>query len=225
MPQHPDTGLTRSWLDDRLGHFDAANEALVSQTRSLLERVVANDAQHARLVNTLSMLEHMGSHKIMATQRSAEIDQPTLRHLAEEAHHAFFMKRQAEKIAGRPLEYGAQDLLAPTTARFYFQRLEAEMKRALAQRSSERAIYLYMSMVIEFRALWFYGLYQRTLQRAHHAFSLKRVIGEERNHLAEMAARLNAAGELSDARTSEFLERERALFTRLLAGLQTSIAA
>ena len=82
-----------------------------------------------------------------------------------------------------------------------------------------------MSMVVEFRALWFYGLYQQALRRAQHALSLKRVIGEERNHLTEMAERLEAAGELSDARTDAFVERERVLFARLLAGLQANVAA
>lgn len=224
MPQSDET-LQRSWLDDRLARFAAANDDLVLQTRSLLARVVADDARHARLVNTLSLLEHMGSHKIMATQHSAEIDQATLRHIAEEAQHAFFMKRQAEKIAGRPLEYGAQDLLAPATARYYFQRLEAAMRRTLTRQRSERAVYLYMSMIVEFRALWFYGLYQQALRRAQHALSLKRVIGEERNHLAEMAERLEAAGELSDARTDAFVGHERVLFARLLAGLQANVAA
>jgi len=225
MPQPDEPLPQRSWLDDRLARFAAANDDLVLQTRSLLARVVADDAQHGRLVNTLSMLEHMGSRKIMATQHSANVDQATLRHIAEEAHHAFFMKRQAEKIAGRPLEYAAQDLLAPATARYYFQRLEAAMKRLLARQRSERAVYLYMSLIVEFRALWFYGLYQQALTRARHAMSLKRVIGEERNHLTEMAERLEAAGELSDARTDAFVERERTLFARLLTNLQASVTA
>ena len=80
-------------------------------------------------------------------------------------------------------------------------------------------MYLYMSMVVEFRALWFYGLYQQTLQRAKHALSLKRVLGEEQNHLHDMAARLEAAGELSDARVSNFVARERKLYSRLLTAL------
>src|SRR5690606_27225736 len=147
MPQHNPTA-PRSWLDDRLARFAVVNDDLVLATRALLARIVADDAQHARLVNTLSMLEHMGSHKIMATQHSAEIDQATLRHLAEEAHHAFFMKRQAEKMAGKPLEDAAQDLLAPATARNYFQRLEGAMKRILARQRSEQAVYLYMSLIV-----------------------------------------------------------------------------
>jgi hypothetical protein len=224
MLHKDDTELSRSWLDGALARFAADNDGLVRETRSLLGQIVPDAPRHARLVNTLSMLEHIGSHKIMATQHAADIDQPTLKHVAEEAHHAYFMKRQAEKTGGRPMEYVPADLLAPAAARMYFQRLESALLRVLAPQSGARAVYLYMSMIVEFRALLFYGLYQQTLQRAHHALSLKRVIGEEQNHLGEIANRLELAGELSDTRTTEFLRCERALYTRLLASLQRAVA-
>ena len=73
------------------------------------------------------------------TQHSAAIDQATLKHVAEEAHHAYFMKRQAEKTAERALEYVADDLLAPASARMYFQRLESATVRALRRASAARA--------------------------------------------------------------------------------------
>jgi hypothetical protein len=219
MLRRDDRELSQSWLDGALARFAADNDGLVLQTRAVLGRIVSEVALHARLLNTLSMLEHLGSHKIMATQHAPDIDQPTLKHVAEEAGHAYFMKRQAEKTADRPLEYVAADLLAPAAARMYFQRLEAALARLLGRQGSARAVYLYMSMVVEFRALWFYGLYQQTLQRARHALSLKRVLGEEQSHLHDMATRLEAAGELSDARVSDFVARERALYSRLLTAL------
>jgi hypothetical protein len=211
------------WLEGALTRFSADNDELVAPTRALLGRTIAEPARHATLLNTLSMLEHMGSHKIMSTQHAAGIDQATLRHVAEEAHHAYFMKRQAEKTAARPLEYAPRDLLAPAAARMYFQRLEAVSIRALAG-ASARAVYLHMSMIVEFRALWFYGLYQQALQRAQHALSLKRVLGEEQNHLSEMAARLDSDGERSDARVLELLGEEKRLYARLLAAMQRAVA-
>jgi hypothetical protein len=224
MLRRDDSELSQSWLDGALARFAAENDDLVRETRSLLAQLVPDAPQHARLVNTLSMLEHIGSHKIMSTQHAADIDQPTLKHVAEEAHHAYFMKRQAEKTAERAMEYVPADLLAPAAARMYFQRLESAMVRTLARQRSSRAVYLYMSMIVEFRALWFYGLYQQTLQRARHALSLKRVIGEEQNHLGDIANRLELAGELSDARTAEFLGVEKVLYLRLLGALQRAVA-
>jgi len=212
------------WLDGALARFAADNDELVERTQSVLEAIVGEPERHARMLNTLSLLEHMGSHKILLTQHSAAIDQATLKHVAEEAQHAYFMKRQAEKTAERPLEYTADDLFAPASARMYFQRLEGATVRTLGPTRSARAAYLYMSMIVEFRALWFYGLYQHALQRARHALSLKRVLGEEQAHLADMAERLDAGNELDDARAAQVLAAERQLYSRLLGALERAVA-
>jgi hypothetical protein len=134
------------------------------------------------------------------------------------------MKRQAEKTAGRHLEYVADALLAPAAARMYFQRLEGATLRTLGERRSARAVYLYMSMIVEFRALWFYALYQQALSRARHTLSLKRVLGEEQAHLADMAERLAIGGELDDARADAILRTEGRLFGRLLTALERNAA-
>ena len=224
MLQTADNVPPRSWLDGALARFDVDNDELVVRTRALLDRVIAAPARHARMINTLSLLEHMGSHKILLTQHSAQIDQATLKHVAEEAHHAYFMKRQAEKTADRPLAYVADDLLAPASARMYFQRLESAMVRTLGTERSTRAAYLYMSLIVEFRALWFYGLYQAALNRARHALSLKRVLGEEQAHLGDMAERLEAGGELGAAHLDHFLAAERTLYKRLLGALERAVS-
>jgi hypothetical protein len=215
--------MEKSWLDNALARFAADNADFVGRTHTLLDSLIAEPRRHARMINTLSLLEHMGSHKIMATQHSASIDQATLKHVAEEAGHAYFMKRQAEKTAERALEYVAGDLLAPAAARMYFQRLESAMVRTLGiEHGGGRAVYLYMSTIVEFRALWFYELYQAALQRARHALSLKRVLGEERAHLIDMAERL---GDDAGAHAAEFLAVEKLLFARLLRGLERDVAS
>jgi hypothetical protein len=224
MLENVERAPASSWLDGALARFATDNADLAPRTRGLLDAIVAVPQRHARMLNTLSLLEHMGSHKIMATQHSAAIDQPTLKHVAEEAHHAFFMKRQAEKTAERALEYVAADLLAPSSARMYFQRLESATVRALGEKRSARAAYLYMSMIVEFRALWFYGLYEQALKRARHALSLKRVLGEEQAHLGDMAERLEAGRELDDERAAEVLSAERKLYSRLLGALEKAAA-
>jgi hypothetical protein len=82
-----------------------------------------------------------------------------------------------------------------------------------------------MSLIVEFRALWFYRLYQQALTRFRSALSLKRVLGEEQNHLGEVAQRLETGGERSDARVERFLELETVLYVRLLGALQRSLGA
>jgi hypothetical protein len=222
MLQNAEPPAQRSWLAELLAAFDRDNDELAARTRTALDAIVGVPPRHARMLNTLSLLEHMGSHKIMATQHAAGIDQATLKHVAEEAHHAYFMKRQAEKTAERPLEYVADDLLAPAAARMYFQRLESAIARAVGAGYGTRAVYLYMSMIVEFRALWFYGLYQLALERARHGLSLRRVLGEERAHLDDIAVRLEVIGARVRAQTPEFLAAERRLFVRLLSAIENA---
>jgi hypothetical protein len=81
-----------------------------------------------------------------------------------------------------------------------------------------------MSMIVEFRALWFYGLYEQALKRVRHAMSLKRVLGEEQAHLGDMTDRLQAEADLDDARTAAVLAAERKLYSRLLGALERAAA-
>ena len=101
MPDAAHPRLAGSLADRAQGRFDACNAGLTQRTRALLDRIAGDAALQPRLLNTLSMLEHMGSHRIMATQHGAGIGQATLRHLAEECQHAFFMKRSAERYTIR----------------------------------------------------------------------------------------------------------------------------
>lgn len=224
MPDASHARLQGSIVGRAQDQFDAVNSGLVRKTRALLDRIAGDTDLRPRLLNTLALLEHMGSHRIMATQHGALVGQATLRHLAEECQHAFFMKRQAEKAAGRALEFTAGDLLAPSAARGYFRRLEASLFRLLDLEGSGSGCYLYMSLIVEFRAVWFYSLLQQSLTRAGQSLSLKRLLGEEQNHLTDMAGRLDHSGEWSIARVEGFVRLEHALYERLLGSLQLSSA-
>jgi len=213
----------QSWLAETVAEFEVNNAELRAASERLLDHVLVDRALHARFLNTLSLLEHMGSHKIMATQHSTAIDEFTLRHVAEEAHHAFFMKRQAEKVGERACDYSDAYLLAPATARMYFQRLEAGLVRRLATVPNRRAAYLYMSMIVEFRALWFYQMYQECLRRYDIDVSLKRILGEEQNHLEEMARRLAEQGSLDSDAVRDALQLEQRLYKRMISAMATTI--
>jgi hypothetical protein len=204
-------------IETLVAEFDCNNAHLVPGTRAMLAGFIANRPVHARFMNTLSMLEHMGSQKIMATQHGLGIDQPTLKHLAEETRHAFFFKRHANREAGGTLEYSTADMIAPLAARRYFQRLEAEMVRAFPANIHPRATYLTMSMVVEFRAVWGYRLYQAALVNARSMVSLKSLLAEEAGHLTDMAERLRGLGELDIDRLRRFCAVETALYARMLS--------
>lgn len=202
-----------------VAEFRSANESVAGCTQAILSSLVGDSLQHARLMNTLSMLEHMGSHKIAVTQHAISIDQPTLKHLAEEARHAYFFKRLAEREAGHPLGGDPAEMLAPFAARRYFQRLEIEIVRSTSSCSDRRATYLVMSLVVEFRAIWFYKIYQSVLTSAGHNVSLRSLVAEEEGHLADMSDRLRAIGQCTDGYIYKLWPTERAHYKRLLFDL------
>ncbi len=192
-------------------------------TLALLRDVVANPPVHARFMNTLSLLEHLGSRKIMLSQQAPGIDQDTLKHLTEEARHAWFFRRQAERLAGRALDYRPPQLLAPASAWMYFQRLEAGVRRRAGQ-AAARVVYPLTSLLIEFRATWFYRLYQQVLDELAFPLSLKKLAGEEAVHLREMTALVSRCEALQAAALPALLTAEQRLYARLLGGLRRGAA-
>ena len=137
----------------------------------------------------LSRLEHIGSRKIMASRAMAEPDHEILKHLAEETRHAYFFKRAAERLARRPLDYSHPNTMAEASARSYMDRLDAEIARDLTS-AAPALPYLYMSLIVELRAVWTYRLYQTVLTEENAGFTLKSILAEEEMHLSSMLARL-----------------------------------
>lgn len=181
--------------------------------RRLLAELCAAPALHARFLNTLSLLEHIGSRKIMLSQ--ARPEREVLRHLAEETRHAFFFKRAAESIAQGALSYKNSDLLAGAQARFYMGRLDGQ----IAQIASGAAAYYYMSLLVELRAIWFYRIYQSVLTETGQKLNLAGLLVEETRHLADMNDHLTALGENPQTRLPGLIAFEERCFAKLLTGL------
>jgi hypothetical protein len=178
--------MTRSPLSE----IERSSEDLAAAVKQRLGWFCDHPSAHARLLNTLSLMEHIGSRKIMTSQTSQGLGSATLRHLAEETRHAYFFKRAAEKLARRTLGYGAGETVAGAAARGYMERLDAGIAHALGDSLAGALPYLYMSLIIELRAVWSYRLYQETLTEHEQGLSLKSVLAEEELHLAAMLARL-----------------------------------
>jgi hypothetical protein len=143
-----------------------------------------------------------------------------LKHLTEESRHAFFFKRAAESAAGRPLDYDAADTVAPAAAKFYMERLDAEINGALGDAAAELP-YLYMSLIVELRATWIYRIYQDVLTRRKNVVSLRSILAEEQLHLDEMCARLQAIDPETDARIARFCAFEEIRFRSLWSAVES----
>lgn len=159
------------------------NAQYVARVRSFLEELVEDKPRHALFLNMLSMLEHLGSRKIMVSQMNRVMTQDTLQHLAEEARHAYFFKRNAERVAGEALDgWTDENTMCRIPAAMYFGRLDANITKIVG----EEAAYGWVSLIIELRACWLYDIYQEVLERSSDHMSLKSLLAEEDKHLAEM---------------------------------------
>lgn len=204
--------LTKAWP---LSETELCSADLISSIRDRLKWWVENPVEHARFLNTLSMMEHIGSRKIMASQTVGFLSCDILKHLAEETRHAFFFKKAAEYLSKAKNGYGHGETLAPHAAKMYFGRLDASISRALDDSATTETPYLYVSLIVELRAIWMYRLYQDVLVHNSSRLSLKSVLAEETLHLDHMIKRLDELGESPAQRIPGFVSCEDKLFRRL----------
>lgn len=207
-------------VNELVNEFKRSNEDLTDWSMSVFMSLCGSERDAVLFLNTLSYMEHIGSYKIMATQRATVMDYPTLKHLNEETGHAVFFKRHAERVQDQEIDYSADALLAPASARAYFNRLEAGMVRLFGRQANYRTVYLYMSLVVEFRAVWAYNLLQRALDRNALDISLERLLAEEQGHLYSMARRLDGDGHYNQRTIRQLWSQERVLYIRLLGAIE-----
>lgn len=207
-------------IKDLTEAFAADNEHLVSGTRDLFSEFCSSPGTAWLLLNTLSYMEHIGSYKIMATQSGQDVDYQTLKHIHEEASHAALFKRHAERIAGARLDYSDAALMASASARMYFAKLEATMASMFRTTMNSRTVYLYMSLIVEFRAIWAYPMLQQAADEAGLQVSLSKLLAEEHGHLHSMARRLEADESFSGSDVHVLCGHERKRFERLLHAMQ-----
>ena len=195
------------WTASGMKDYNKPHEAPV---RAFLSALVQDEPRHAKFLNMLSMLEHMGSRKIMVSQmnRMGELDQDTLQHLAEEARHAYFFKRHAERINGAPMKgWLDENTTARVPAMMYFGRMDA----GISKRVNADDAYGWVSLIIELRACWLYGIYNDVVEEAGVHLPLKGLLAEEDHHLAEM---FEMCGENHDL-LKELSAYETELFAKL----------
>jgi len=203
--------------------FDIAPGPNERQTRQRLEewfpQLVREPGLHARFVNTLSMLEHIGSVKIARTRSGMGITTDVLEHLAEETRHAFYLKRLAKKIDAEVDEsYGESWLLEGAAARGYFARLDVAARRFAREHLSADeqadAPYLLVSWLVERRAMWLYPAYQEALLDLGRGYSVRTIVNDEADHLAEMVAGLEERNLTRHPALPDLVAEEESLFAK-----------
>jgi hypothetical protein len=195
----------------------------------VLEAIGASSLLRARFLNTLSYMEHIGATKIARSQSGPQADFITLKHAAEEARHAFFLKKLCHKVDAQACpDYGPAHLLAPVQSRQYLYRLDTAVarmcKRAGLQGAALRKLaYLLVTFAIEVRADALYPVYESYLEHYPERVSVASIIAEEEGHLAEMESALAAYPLELQALKAEAIAFEEGLFLGWMADLEAEL--
>jgi len=172
-------------------------EQLAEQLKQVIEQIVPSNELHGRWLNSLSMMENTGARKISRYEHPVHTGIIVLKHAAEEARHAYYLKKQIEKVVpGNFPDYTFPYLLAPVTSYQYLHQLDISAcrylkdKLGLEGRELFHGAYLLVTYAIEVRADLLYGIYQEALTKYKSKVNVKSIILEEEGHLAEMTRML-----------------------------------
>lgn len=136
----------------------------------------------ARWLNTLSLLEHTGARKICKT---VGLDHPSLEileHFADETRHALSFRRLSLSLS----DSTSDQYLCHDEATSYFQMLDhtvSESLRAATERDDAYQNYLFVTNMIEKRAMKLYPLYRSVTENRLVKDELQKIIVEETSHL------------------------------------------
>ena len=195
----------------------------------LLDRIIGKPAHHARLINTFSRMEYVGVRKMLKSRRSEHLDLDGLQHMLDETIHALRLKKAALAMAAdkRAVDtYSAGDTLAGDAGEAYLQAVDRAAEATLSdleEGARAEVNYLLSSAAIEVRAEAFYPLYEERLRAHGVPVSVAAILRDEDRHLAEMAARLEAALPGWRPRLEAVLDAEARFFATFLGAVEAAL--
>ena len=166
--------------------------------KSTLKQIVDIPELHAKWLNSLSMMENCGARKISAGEHSQNVDLIVLKHAAEEARHAYYLKNQIGKTGFIGCEtYQKDELIAPIQSAQYLKKLDSTASRYLKDLSyaGDRlryGAYLLVTYAIEVRADELYPIYEEVLKQSGSKISVRMIVAEEKGHLEEMITQMDS---------------------------------
>jgi rubrerythrin len=192
---------------------------LNTELAGVADKIVTTDELHVKWLNSLSMMENTGARKISKYEDPVHTSLTELKHAAEEARHAYYLKKLIGKLNPEACpDYTYPNLLAPVETHHYLNRLDVDTCRYLKNnlglegRALKYGAYLLVTYAIEVRADMLYGIYQEALTRHRSKVSVKTIIAEEEGHLEEMLRMLTGFHERWEALAADICAIEARLF-------------
>ena len=200
--------------------------------KPILTTIIADPDLHAKWLNTLSLMENTGARKIARFEDERYVTDIILKHAAEEFRHAYFLKRQLNKIVpgGFP-NYTPDNLLVPVASRHYLHQLDLLICRYLKENTAltgydyRFAAYLLTTYAIEVRADYIYPIYQDLLLGVNSPVSVRSIIAEEAGHLEAMQKMMDDSLDNWEVHTKAVVQLETAIFDKWVKQLGQVIEA
>lgn len=196
------------------------------QLKKIVDIIVPNKDLHAKWLNSLSMMENTGARKISKFEHPVYTNIIVLKHAAEEARHAYYLKKQIEKLAPDACpDYSYPYLLAPIESYHYLHQLDVSAcryikdKLQLEGREMKHGAYLLVTYAIEVRADMLYGIYQEALTKYASKVNVKSIIAEEEGHLEEMQKMLEVFHPQWEQLAADMCAIEQALFENWIVAI------
>lgn len=188
--------------------------------KTVLTELSQRPHEHARFLNSISLMEYMGARKIMKSQHEESIRAEVLAHMAEEIRHAQVFKKMALKLSeGLLVTYDAEYLLAGNEARAYIQAVDQAVAGVLRKQDSYFN-YLLSTLLIEERANKVYPFYAQLLEPYGFATLIQKILREEEHHLKEIEDSLKERQNLSSQQMKHLRDLEAAAFMTLIEAVQ-----
>ncbi|MDR3679490.1 MAG: hypothetical protein P4L41_05950 [Flavipsychrobacter sp.] len=201
------------------------------QLKTVIDKITASPLIHAKWLNSLSMMENTGARKISHYEHPVHTDIIVLKHAAEEARHAYYLKKLIAKVVPNACpDYSFQYLLAPVESHHYLHRLDTQACRylkanlGLTGRAMKHGAYLLVTYAIEVRADMLYETYQEVLTAIKSRVNVKSIIKEEEGHLAEMTRMLQAFHPQWESLANDAVQIESALFTAWMRAVEQEMS-
>ena len=201
------------------------------ELKNIIETIVSDKELHAKWLNTLSMMENTGARKISASEHKTQVSLMVLKHAAEEARHAFYLKKQITKLdASLCPDYSYDYLLSPFNSMAYLHSLDVQISRYLKDKlglqgaTLKYGAYLLVTYAIEVRADSLYPIYQDVLTAHQSKVNVKSIIVEEETHLAEMLSQMEIFFDNWETHAKVATDAEYKLFNTWVESLGKELA-
>jgi len=163
-----------------------------------LGRIIASPDLELEWIDLLSQLEYVGCRKIMKSVGFESVNLEILRHVSEEASHAYLLKAVVEEGGLRDRSW--RDGRFAEAGWRYFQGLD---QRVSALPGSDGLRYPGVSWAIERRVLVVYPAYLKLTRNESLKKALRRILAQEERHGAQFGEFAYPDGYLAQVATIE----------------------